>query len=244
MSFESVALEEFVTDRITFFTHQQAQQYLRVLKLAVFTESDFSEIVFIFGLEIEGGHIVENHMDGSKDLSGVLESDPLDGLFVAIMQFIQEPVDGVDGNLLVLVSPKIVGEFEFAALIDDSGDHQMAKHPVFDGSKAHGIEKGAENQLSTHGGEIIVMKMFCKVQNRFVGCREKGKSGLTGMMRDPSIGFLAKGFDGLGVFGGTEGLYDTVLSATFIDDLDTDATALIGLFTHKHPSVYKRDTQI
>jgi hypothetical protein len=79
------------------------------------------------------------------------------------------------------------------------------------------------------------MKMFRKVQNRFVGCREKGKSGLTGMMRDPSIGFLAKGFDGLGVFGGTEGLYDTVLSVTFIDDLDTDATAFVGLFSHKHP---------
>jgi hypothetical protein len=90
-------------------------------------------------------------MDGSKDLSGVLESDPFDGLFVAIMQFIQESVDGVDGNLFVFVSPKIVGEFEFAALIDDSGDHQMAKHPVFDDTKAHGIEKGAENQLSTHG---------------------------------------------------------------------------------------------
>src|SRR5208283_4867139 len=117
-----------------------------ILELAVLGEADLAQVVLVFGLEVEAGHVVEDNLNSPEDLARVPKGDLLDLPAVPLVETVQKAIDALRRDGLAAVAVEVIHRLELAGRVNQAGDHDVAKQRLRDHAKADLVEEPPEDQ--------------------------------------------------------------------------------------------------
>src|SRR3989338_8565017 len=172
----------------------------RTLELPIFRETDLSKIIFIFRLEVQRRHVIEDDRDGAEGLFGMFKGYSFDSCFVHGVERIHEAVDVIHIDIEASIAIQILRGFELAFLMSESRHHEVTEERFCYRIESDAIKQRPEDVLGTDGANGCVRERAYETNDRGVLFRECGEqSALALNLYDMRTCFCNEFLDSLGV---------------------------------------------
>ena len=138
-----------VGQRVAAQAHQQSQNNLRVAVPSFLREACPAQVVLTVGLEVQGGHVVENDPDmATKHLHRVTDAYLLRHVLVPAIQLVEIAVNLRQVHVLVKIVLQVLHRGGLAGGITQAAVHKLAEHLVVYGVEPHQVEHPVKYQLT------------------------------------------------------------------------------------------------